>query len=359
MNADRLPAVPLSGLEGGASSVVLCPTARLADDVRRQHGEAKAGQGCATWPALEASTLTQWLGRLCAAALLRGEIPIAAAPRMVLSPAQERRLWERAIAADVRESAPLFDLGGMAATAIEADTVQREWGLRIDDDMRTPETDAFVRWRGDITAVCRGQRWLTPSQAEAWWLECLERGVSGLPPLIGLAGFIGPDPRRDRLLKALRVRGVRVVEVDFLRTAPAVPRIAALADEEAECIAAAEWAAGVLQRSPEARVRIAAADFARLKPRLAEHVDRALHGERVGAAWVGCERAWAVAGGEPLDRSWVASAALTVLDLAAGNGPMSQSRLGEFLRGPGWGSDLGEADARARVEAELRERLPP
>lgn len=303
MNAGNSPRVPLSALEGGAASVVLCPTAHLADDMRRLHGQAMHLSGHATWQSLEASTPAQWLERLCAAALLRGEIPVAAAPRMVLTLAQERRLWERAIAADVGESAPLFDLDGMAATAIEADRVQREWRLRFDDDMRTPETEAFGRWQGEVAASCRRQGWLTPSQAVEWRIDCLQRGVSGLPAIIGLAGFVGPDPQRDRLLKIVRDRGVRVIELDFLKPEGVVPRVAVLADEEAECRAAADWAASWLKRSPGARLRIAVADFGRLQPRLTDLLDRTLHPDWVGAAWMVRERAWSVVSAEPLERA--------------------------------------------------------
>ena len=70
-----LPTVSLAELPGGAETVVLCHSARLATDLRRAHGMQQAARGLASWHALQTATPALWLDHLCSGALLRGEIP--------------------------------------------------------------------------------------------------------------------------------------------------------------------------------------------------------------------------------------------------------------------------------------------
>ena len=90
----------LAELPGGATTLVLCPTARLAAGLRRAHGEIQAERGLAVWAALGCATPAQWLDHAVSSALLRGEIPPQAAAGTFLTRPQERCLWEQAVAAD-------------------------------------------------------------------------------------------------------------------------------------------------------------------------------------------------------------------------------------------------------------------
>ncbi|MFA4968911.1 MAG: hypothetical protein WC540_04715, partial [Sulfuritalea sp.] len=219
-----LPVVPLAELPGGPEPLVLCATARLATGLRRAHGELQAARGAVTWQALQSSTPAMWLDHLTSSALLRGEIPPAGVPGTFLARAQERSLWEQAIAKDAGAAAELFDRDGMALAAMEAASLQRTWRIEVPEALHTEEYRAFLRWQQSVDEACRAGAWRTADDVMAWRIECVERGIGGLPARIGIAGFIAPDPLVSRLLVVLEARGVELFRLGFGRgeTTPAL-----------------------------------------------------------------------------------------------------------------------------------------
>ena len=172
-----LPEVTLAELPGGPDPVVLCATARLATGLRRAHGELQAARGATTWQALQSSTPALWLEHLSASALLRGEIPPQSVPGTFLSWAQERSLWEQAIAQDTGAASELFDRDGMALAAMEAASLQRRWRIEVPSALHTEEFRAFLRWRDRVAEACRAGGWRTADETLTWRIDCIERGI--------------------------------------------------------------------------------------------------------------------------------------------------------------------------------------
>jgi exodeoxyribonuclease-5 len=356
-----LPLLPLNGLEGGAMTVVLCATSRLASGLRRAHGAVQASRGAASWQALQTATVSQWLDHVTSAALLRGEIPPASVPGQFLTWPQEHSVWEQAVAADMAQSASaidLFDREGLARAAMAAESLRAAWKLEVPESLHTEEYRAFQRWRMQVAATCQRNEWSTADAVLGWRIGCIARGVSGLPLRVGIAGFIAPDPWLSRLLLALEARGVELFRVDFGVEAE---RVSAqeCADAEAECQAAGAWARERLVADPAARLRIAVADLPTRRRGLMAALDAALHPQAVGAAWAGVERDYVLATGTPLADVSPVATALALLPLFAHPQSIAQADLGALLCGMGWSADVAEADARARLEAALREVLPP
>ncbi|MDP2811067.1 MAG: PD-(D/E)XK nuclease family protein [Rhodocyclaceae bacterium] len=354
-----LPRIPLAELPGGPEPLVLCATARLAGSLRRAHGELQAARGAVIWQALQSATPAQWLDHLTSAALLRGEIPPASVPGTFLSWPQERSLWEQAIAADAGAAAELFDREGMALAAMEAASLQRAWRIEVPAALHTEEYRAFLRWRERVGEACRAGGWRTADEVLAWRIECIERGIGGLPARLGLAGFLAPDPLVSHLLAVLEARGVELFRLDFGRdeTAPAV--CAESLDAEAECMVAAGWARDCLARDAGARLRIAVADLPARRRLLESALEDALHPAAVGAGWAALERDYAFAAGAQLAAEPLVDVALRLLQVFVHPQRVAQAEFGALLCGPGWSADVEEADARARIEAALRESLPP
>lgn len=360
-----LPRIPLADLPGGPEPVVLCATARLAVGLRQAHGEMQVARGATVWRALQSSTPALWLDALVSRALLRGEIPPAGVPGTFLTWAQERSLWEQAIARDAGAAAELFDREGMALAAMEAASLQRVWRIEVDAALHTEEYRAFLRWQEQVAEACRGGGWRTADEVMAWRIECVARGIGGLPARIGIAGFIAPDPLVSRLLAVLEARGVDVFQVDFGRGDAAPALGAELPEAEAECLAAARWTRERLARDAEAggvsrtRVRIAVADLPVRRRQLESALDAALHPDAVGAGWAALERDYVFVAGSPLAAEPPVDAALRLLQVFVRPQRVAQAEFGALLCGGGWSADVLEADARARVEAGLRELLPP
>ncbi|MBK9019800.1 MAG: hypothetical protein IPL72_07270 [Sulfuritalea sp.] len=356
-----LPLVPLADLPGGPDPVVLCATARLAVDLRRAHGELQQARGEVTWRALQCSTPMQWLDMLVSRALLSGEVPPDAAAGGFLGRAQERNLWEQAIAIDAGAAAELFDREGMALAAMEAANLQRTWRIEVPEAMHTAEYEAFLRWSAAFDASCRDGGWRGRDEVLAWRVACIERGLGGLPARIGLAGFVMPDPWVSRLLVVLESCGVELFRVDFSHHAAGAARGIESPDAEAECVAAAAWARARLDAAGgrTARLRIAAADLPARRHLLESALAAALQDNAVGAGWAAQEAGHAFVAGAPLAAQPLVATALGLLQIYAGPRRIAQAEFGALLCAPGWSADVDEADARARIEAGLRELLPP
>ena len=354
-----LPRVALADLPGGPEPAVLCVTVRLANGLRRAHGELQAARGAITWQALQSATPAQWLDHLTSAALLRGEIPAASMAGSFLSWPQERSLWEQAIAKDAGATAELFDREGMALAAMEAGSLQRAWRIEVPAVMHTAEYLAFRRWRESVDASCKAGGWRTADDVLAWRIECIARGIGGLPARLGLAGFIAPDPMVSRLLAVLEARGVELFQLDFGRNDVTPPMAVELPDAEAECISVARWAARHMASEPSSPVRIAVADLPARRQTLESALEDALHPSAVGAGWAGQERAYVFAAGAPLAAEPLVDVALRLLQVGVHAQRVAQAEFGALLCGIGWSADVDEADTRARIEAALREALPP
>ena len=354
-----LPRIPLAELPGGPEPVVLCATARLAGSLRRAQGELQAAAGAVTWQALQSATPAQWLDHLTSSALLRGEIPPASVPGAFLTWAQERSLWEQAIAADAGAAAELFDREGMALAAMEAASLQRTWRIEVAEPLHTEEYRAFLRWRDRVAEACRAGGWRTADETLTWRIECIERSIGGLPTRLGIAGFIAPHPLVSRLLVVLEARGVELFQLDFGREESTPALGAELPDAEAECIAAAQWARDWLARDASARIRIAVADLPARRLLLESALDDVLHPSAVGAGWAAQERGHAFVAGSPLATELLVDVALRLLQLLVHSQRVAQAEFGALLCSVGWSADIDEADARARIEAGLRELLPP
>ena len=338
---------------------MLCATARLAVSLRRAHGELQAARGATTWRALQSSTPALWLEALTSRALLGGEIPADSVPGSFLTRAQERSLWEQAIAADTGIAAELFDQEGMAVAAMEAASLQRVWRLEVPAAWHSEEYVAWLRWRQRVQEASRAGGWCSADEAMAWRIACIERGLGGLPARLGLAGFIAADPQLLHLLAVIELRGVELFRVDFGSAAAASVAGCELPEAEAECLAAARWARERLARSPGCRLRIAVADLPARRRLLEAALEDALQPDAVGAGWAALDRAWEFVAGSPLAAEPLVDVALRLLRLGLHPQRVAQAEVGALLCGTGWSADVDEADARARIEVGLREWLPP
>lgn len=341
------------------AELVLCANHRLARHLRAQHDRAQIAAGCSTWQPLKALTIAAWLDGLVAEALLAGAIPVAQAPRLALNAAQERLLWEQAIAATLADGEDaLFDREGLAAAAAEADALCEVWNLRPGVDAGE-ETMRFLDWRRHVRHECEERGWFDAARLRAWQVRCIAEGAGRLPASVAFAGFDRDTPQDAELKKVLAARGVAVRELALGCEMAGEAVIAACADRRAECHAAAAWAAARLTANPEARLGIVAPELAKVREMLVAALDDALHPEALLAVNVEQPRCYNVSLGTPLARQPVVAVALELLQLAANPRRCEQARLGALLRGPYWSAWQSEADGRASLDAAMRRHLAP
>jgi len=347
-----------------AEAVVLCASLRLARNLRRDHDRIQLAHGLTRWQTLRALTIAQWLDQLTQESLLCGEIPLGAAPRLVLDGFQERILWDRAIgsaagASDTAEES-LFDRDGLAAAAAEANALMAAWNIRIPlaAAEQSEETRQFLRWREEFRRICNKAGWFDAARQLDWQIDCLKAGAGRLPRQVVLAGFDRYNRQEAMLVQALMQRGVAVYELEQGLPAVAQASIAGLPDREAECRAAAAWARAQLERDSAARLGIVAPELGTLRPTLAALLDDALDPAALRPALAEIPRRYNFSLGLPLARQPCVAVALQLLACAAA-GRLNQDDFSTLLRQPYWSVDSAEADGRARFDALIRESLAP
>ncbi|MFA7268355.1 MAG: PD-(D/E)XK nuclease family protein [Sterolibacterium sp.] len=361
--------ISLAALAGDA--VVLSVSQRLAHNLRRDHVRTQVERGLSRWQPLQVLTPAQWLAAVMSEAMLSGGIALASAPRMVLSPMQERILWERAIGA-LGESegevgsvgAPedtLFDREGLAGVAAEANELLLTWRIRLPAEaaLQSEETRQFLAWREEFRRICAMAGWLEPARHLDWQLDCLEAGAGRLPQQLVLAGFDRYNPQEERLARALMARGVAVYELEQGLPAQAAASVLVLPERNAECRAAAAWAQRQLAENPAARLGIVVPELGALRETLAALLDDALDPAAVSPALAEMPRRYNFSLGLPLARQALVTVALQWLDLAAQPRRIGLEAFGALLRQPYWSSEQGEAQARALLDARMREYLAP
>ena len=338
---------------GGA--VVLCATHRLARHLRANHDQAQRAAGLERWTPLSALSIDAWLGQVTDAALLDGSLAAHSVPRLALSPVQEQVLWDQVIAADGNA---LFDREGLAAQAVEANDLAETWGLALGGDAGE-ETQAFLRWRAEVRARCEANRWLEPARLRGWRIRCIAAGAGRLPARLALAGFDRYTPQEIELARVLAARGVTVLQLELGRGVEAAAARVELPDRQSECRAAAAWAAERLARNPESRLAIVVPGLAGLRDALAGALDDALHPQALAPARAEMVRCYNFSLGIPLARWPVVDTALRLLRFAAGPRRVAQADSAKLLLSPYWSAGGTALDARARLDARLRELLPP
>lgn len=341
------------------SPLILCSTARLARSLRNLHAR-KLAASQQQWQPLPAFTLNVWLDEWIEQALLCGNIAPDDMPRGMLSNAQERLLWEQAIESTLKDldSEPLFDKAGLAAAAQEANRLLIEWNLSLDTDDLAEETRQFLLWRQRFQTLCKQGGWLEPVRYFSWQVQHMERGVSEVPFEIALAGFDRISPLQQRLFTALQTRGIKVLPYPLVYDKPQSASRVELNDQDAECRAAIGWARELLHKNPAAKLAIVVPELSALRDKLAALLDEAFHPAFVTPQLAQSPRSYDFSLGLALSSQPIIAAALHLLRFGLQRHAVPQADISELLHSPYWSDCIAESDARAQLDASMREWLP-
>lgn len=344
-----------------APDLILCSTPRLARSLQLAHARRQRQQGSRQWSPLPVMTLASWLEQWVETALLTGAIDAAQAPAGALNPMQERLLWEQAIESTLKDldSAPLFDKTGLAAVAQEANRLLIEWNLSLPAEEQTEETRQFLLWRQRFQAICKQSGWLEPVRYFSWQMQTVASTEGALPHTIALAGFDRISPQLRQFIQILEDRGTRV-DTGFALgfETPQTARHIVLPDQDAECRAAIAWAFAYTQHQPDARLAIVVPELAALRGKLSALLDEAFEPGLVMPQLAEKPRHYDFSLGQPLTTQAVVADALALLRFGLQRHALPQADFSALLHSPYWSASFSEADARARLDARLRDWLP-
>ena len=343
----------LSALREGARLVTV--NKRLSRHWRKRFAQ-HAAEGASLWPTPDILPWGAWLRRLWdEASWLDAEAPL------LLEPMQDALLWQKIIE---REASPLLQARASARLAREAWRLVCDWRapmpfepLECNDDVL-----AFQGWAGRFVEACARRGWLDEARLTQTLVETLNKGRVKMPRRLILLGFDDWTPAQRALLDALAAGGTRLDFVESGESATAGglggvssgARRVTLADAAREDEAAARWARARLEAEPAARLAIIAPDLQDRRARLTRLLDAQLAPQRLLPGGQALPRPWNISLGLPLREHGMVQSALRVFDL--GESRLALETLGQALRCPFLAGYAEEREARALLDARLRER---
>jgi probable DNA repair protein len=327
-------------------AAIVTPSPFLASVAGEQFAQERLRQGEDTWERPSIYGLDAWL----VSCWQEARYSLAAVPSL-LSPAQERSLWQGIIE---QEHPQLFDVSATVRLALEASRLLADWHIQPEGELWNEHADAlqFQRWRRLLRRKCQEKGWITRSDLAglipAWIADGTLR-----PKLTVFAGFNIVPPALISIQSALGDLAVRLPfdHAPLLRKAHAK----SCADLKSEI----EWAARRLRYLFEAKPESSVALFV---PDLRAHhamVERTLNAVFFPSAATkigGPKNAelFHIGASRLLKDHPLIASALLLLKLAFAR--IDHADAGAILRSPAVKGASAERYARALADIALRKR---
>ena len=347
------------------ATLILCPTARLVRAIQSDIAKTNIAKGQLQWHSAPVQTLSNWLDGVIETALLAGNIAgNLRQPPALLAPLYEQLLWEDVITQSLKKNTfgDLFDVSGLAAAAMEANRYMTAWHLQVPREFQAEESRQFLHWQRLFSQRCQQLNVLESVRYVDWQLNCLELNRQApanmrLPARIAFAGFDQTAPQEQRLREILLKRGVAVTEYLIASAKPAIAQQISLDHIDAECRAAVAWAKAFLIEKPTAKLAIVSPKLSEIRSQLADLLDDTLTPASMRPSLVDTPKNYNFSLGTPLSQQPIIQAALNLLRLFSAF-EVQQTDISVVLLSPFWSANQQEADARAILDAKMREKLP-
>jgi probable DNA repair protein len=322
------------------------PTRRLAHWLRARLDEACLQRGLEVWPTPDVITWSGLVERLFVEARQAGRMT-----GRWLPDSAARLVWERMVVRDPA-TASLVSPGRLGRAAHESWRRMHAWEIppRALGAEDRPESLAFARWAREYADWLRAHDLVDEALATA----TLAAGAPGTR--IELAGFDELTPAQRSLLGRLEQSGAAVSHrpPDLRRGSAAWVECQ---DRGGEFDAAARWAAGRLDRDPQARLAIVVPDLGTCRDEARRCIERVLVPAATLALGPATEsQGFEIAAARPLSAQPVVAAALELVD--GYSAPRDLESAGRLLLNP-FVAASAEADARARLDAHVRRNEGP
>ncbi len=339
--------------QGQAARVtVLTPNRRLAQALAREFDDAQAASGHAVWETADILPFGAFVARLYEDALyseLAARLPFA------LTDAQADELWEAAIRAS-GWGATLLAVPQAARECARAWELAQAWRIAGalasfpgNDDAR-----AFAEWAEDYARRCAAGGHTDAARLADVVAPLLAEDALRKPELLVAYGFDVHTPQQQDFLDACAAHGVSLA-VCGPQAAQAKAARHAFPGARDELEAAAQWARARLEAGAR-RIGVVVPELGARRKEVLRIFARVLD-PRFNLP--GAERkppTFNVSLGAPLADFPLVRAALSILELAAGEIPFEQAS--RLLRSPFLGGGEEEAARRARLDASLRRTAP-
>lgn len=339
----------LAALEGGCP--LLTVNKRLASELRHAYDQQQLAAGRRAWPSADILPWNAWLQRLYEQLL-----DSAFTDRDLLSPHQEKRLWQQ-IVADTPDIPELLRPAAAAESARSSYALLQQWQLGQHPlaSLGSDQTRSFLAWRDRFEDRLRHDRLLSPAELPALLRDAFAQAVLPIPEHLWHSGFEALTPVQVALFETLRSAGCEVLEYRAAPCAADRTRVEA-ADDEQEIRWAAAWAREQVRAAPQARIGIVSIQITERRRDLERIFREALAPDDGLVPGTG-PLPFNLSLGEPLADYPLVAQALLALGLAHGERPLAE--VGQLLRSPFLGGHSTECGPRAALDARLREDGQP
>jgi ATP-dependent helicase/nuclease subunit B len=234
------------------TAAVVTPSPLLAAVAAQQFSTDQLKQGVDAWRRPATYSINAYLAACWQEARYNAtDIPT------LLSPAQERLLWQNVIG---RRHPDLFDVSAVAAMARRAAQLITEWHIPAEGELWNDHPDAqlFQLWRKDFRRKCQDEGWITRS--DLWQLlpKWIASGCFSPDPVV-FAGFSTVTPALEHLKRSLGERAA--IEPLPLRHPRQLAPIKSCVNFGQEIEQAARWARAMFEQQPPRSIGIFVPDL--------------------------------------------------------------------------------------------------
>lgn len=335
-----------------SATVIVASSDRLAGEIRRNYAHFQADKGIQAWERGNVVSWHAWLRGLGEQVLWSG-YTAPSGRRRLLTPLQERMLWERVLKTSPDQ---LLNVRGTARLAREAWQLVQQW--RLPDPGSTGfssiEQEIFSHWMGQYHELCTANAWLDSARVIDSLVPAISSGAVPVPAHVLLTGFDGFNPQQRGLLRTLASMGTRLALTrgDITQNNA---RLLKVSDSRSELDTAVRWLRRLVVSSTTRRAGLIVPDLAASFQRVERALDNALMpGASLPGASSETNRPYEIGAGRPLRKQPVVVAADHVLALSMGS--VSMRVLSRILRSPFIAGGITEATRRARFDAWIRDK---
>jgi probable DNA repair protein len=335
-----------------APATVVTPNRRLAQALTREFDGAQAEKGLAVWEAADILPFGAFVERLYEDALYS---ELAARLPLLLADAQAVELWEAAIRAS-RWGAALLAVPQAARDCARAWELAHGWRIAgaLESFPGNDDARAFAEWAGDYARRCEAGGHTDAVRLPDVVAPLLGEGALRKPQLLVAYGFDQFTLQQKDFLDACAANGIALAScAPQAREAQAARHAFPSARDELE--AAAHWARARLETGAR-HIGVVVPELGQRRKEVLRLFARVLDpdGHLPGAQ--AKPPAFNVSLGAPLADFPLVRAALSILELAAGDIPFEQAS--RLVRSPFLGGGEEEMARRARLDALLRRSAP-
>lgn len=342
----------LEALDVGAT--VVTANNRLARYVGQLHDDRKLQAGQQAWVTPDILPWGSWVQRLWEEACLSGAVQESP---LLLTPEQERYLWEQIISQSV-VGGSLNHLGGTVRDAQEAWKLIRGWRLPLRSEQfnYNANSEAFWEWASAFKKKCDQSGWLPEADLVSTLETSIREARLRLSGRLFLCGFDEFNPQQEELLEAVHVQGteVQIIRLAGEQTDPLKVRFS---DRREEAERMARWVRWQLETHDSVRIGIVVPNLSDQRERIVQALDEMLVPSCQQPGGADTARPYNLSLGLPLSQYPMVATALQLCRWAPPN--LQIKSVSQVIRSPFIAQAESEAGPRALLDAKVREAGEP